>query len=480
MKFFFSCLSPKAPYYWAYMLQNVEYDLRKFHDWLKELRRKKTSLSSVTYRRSLALTNRTKSLLLIAYASGIVTVLIFLLIVRLAQWYSLLLVAVVVSYVSAIAAMFAAVNFVVWFAKKAFLNKELQKTLARSKSIFSSQKANKIVVAGSYGKTTMKELLVGVLSEKFKVSFTPGNKNTHISHGRFARQLSGDEDFLVLELGEGEPGDVETFASTIRPDYGVVTGLAPNHLDYYGTIDKLAADFLTLKNFIKRDKLFFSAESQLLNKYLSEDDQVFSLAGVMDYKISKIKSELSGLSFCLTEGKEINHFSSHLLGTHQVAPVALVAALALSFGMDSEQIQNGLDKIYPYEHRMNPLMIGGACVIDDTYNGNLEGVTAGLQLLSELPAKRKWYVTPGLVDQGEEKERVHKKIAALVFEAKPDKLVLMQNSATAIIAQELKRLEYSGQIQLETDPLAFYSNLEHHVVGGDLVLMQNDWTDNYF
>ena len=128
---------------------------------------------------------------------------------------------------------------------------------------------------------------------------------------------------------------------------------------------------------------------------------------------------------------------------------------------------------------MQPRVQHGAWVIDDTYNGSLEGIRAGLKLLIDLPAKRKIYVTPGLVDQGIETQRVHLEIGELIAQANPDKVVLMQNSATNYITQGLENGKYKGNLQIENDPLNFYLNLEHIVATGDLIMLQNDWTDNY-
>jgi UDP-N-acetylmuramyl pentapeptide synthase len=118
-------------------------------------------------------------------------------------------------------------------------------------------------------------------------------------------------------------------------------------------------------------------------------------------------------------------------------------------------------------------------VIDDTYNGNLEGLKAGLALLKELPARKKWYVTPGLVDQGAETKRVHTELGAAIAVSQPDIVVLMQNSVTAIIEQAMKSNGYSGELRIEQHPLDFYLNIEHMIANGDVILMQNDWTDNY-
>ncbi len=128
---------------------------------------------------------------------------------------------------------------------------------------------------------------------------------------------------------------------------------------------------------------------------------------------------------------------------------------------------------------MQPYQLAGAWIVDDTYNGNLEGIRAGTQLLAELDARRKIYVSPGLVDQGEETEHVHFEMGQLIAVAKPDLVVLMQNSVTQYIETGLKQARFKGELQIETNPLEFYTNLTHFVATGDLVVMQNDWTDNY-
>src|SRR4029079_174498 len=96
-----------------------------------------------------------------------------------------------------------------------------------------------------------------------------------------------------------------------------------------------------------------------------------------------------------------------LLGEHQLGPLAAVASLGMVLGLSIDQIPAGVAATQPFEHRMQARPLAGGWIIDDTYNGNIEGLRAGLRLLHKLPAKRKIYVTPGLVDQGGETERVH-------------------------------------------------------------------------
>jgi len=147
--------------------------------------------------------------------------------------------------------------------------------------------------------------------------------------------------------------------------------------------------------------------------------------------------------------------------------------------MSNEQIISGVAAAKPFEHRMQAYGLSGGWVIDDTYNGNIEGIRAGTELLSDLSAKRKIYVTPGLVDQGKEKKAVHLELGRLIAGAEPDVVILMKNSVTAFIVEGLEFANFKGVTKIEENPLQFYNNLGEFIAAGDVVLMQNDWPDNY-
>ncbi len=354
-----------------------------------------------------------------------------------------------------------------------------QRLISETEPIFAAHPAKKIAIAGSYGKTTMKELLNTVLSQGLELAATPANKNVSSSHARFARTLSGKEDVLLLEYGEGAPGDVARFARLTHPTHAVITGLAPAHLDQYKTLQAAGDDIFSVAETVEAKQLYVNADSPDLEPFIKHSYQLFNYRGALGWQAGSVKSGLDGTRFVLKKGRSSLHLQSGLVGRHQVGFLAFAAALALEFGLSNKQVKAGIALTRPFEHRMQPYQLAGAWIVDDTYNGNLEGIRAGTQLLRDLKAKRKIYVTPGLVDQGEETERVHVEAGKLIADAQPDMVVLMHNSVTKYIQSGLETNKYKGELRFETDPLDFYSNLKHFVASGDLVIMQNDWTDNY-
>lgn len=478
MRKVFSWYSQKFVTAVVYMLQSTEYQPRLYLQWLWRVQ----NIGLVMRRRTLERTKSARVSILVLYIGITLQVALGLLLI----WHG--------TYISSLSVWLLGLAIfltypIIWahlivipliLGRVIVINPHERKLIQRSKEIFSAHHGIKIAVAGSYGKTSMKELLGTVLAEGKNVAITPANKNVASSHARFAFDLKGDEQVLVIEFGEGRPGDVARFSQTIDPDIGIITGIAPAHLDQYKTLNAASEDIFSLANYLHDENVYVNGESDLAKYLIKDSHKTYSSVGVDGWKVKNVKIDFNGVDFVMTKAKKAYRLKSGLLGRHQIGPIAAVVAIADSLGLDKEQIETGVAKTTSFEHRMQARELRGAWLIDDTYNGNIDGIKAGLSLLRELPAKRKIYITPGLVDQGMETKKIHLQMGELIADTNPDITVLMQNSVTQYIKQGLEKNKYKGDIQIVDDPLEYYQNLEHFIASGDIVLMQNDWTDNYF
>jgi UDP-N-acetylmuramoyl-tripeptide--D-alanyl-D-alanine ligase len=461
----------------VYMLQSTEYQVGPYLKWVWRT----DDFGQVMRRRTLERT-RPARLLLLALRLGIVLQIIAgLLLVYLGLWHNLpgglaFGIALIIAYPFVWAYLLV---LPLWLGRELSDKPKQRRLIRKSSDVFAKHPGVRIAVAGSYGKTTMKELLATVLAEGLRVAATPANKNVSSSHAQFAAKLTGKEDVLIIEYGEGEPGDVARFARVTKPTHAVITGLAPAHLDRYKTLQAAGQDIFSVADYLKGQQVYVNDEAPAVKPFIKSSYEVFNEKGALGWKVSDVKVGLDGTGFILKKSQQTLELHSGLVGRQHVGYLSLVATLALKLGLTKQQVIDGIAKTKPFEHRMQPYQLAGAWVVDDTYNGNLEGIRAGTQLLKELEAKRKIYVTPGLVDQGEETERVHIEIGQLIAGAQPDLVVLMKNSVTDFIKQGLKARKFKGKLQVESNPLDFYTNLSHFVAGGDLVVMQNDWPDNY-
>lgn len=467
----------KYPRILIYMLQNTEYRAGPYLAWYWRTQ----NFNKVMYRRSLERTKAARLLLLALRLGMLLQIAVGLALIALWYWHGLaggweFGLALVLSY-PIVWAHLVCLPLVI--GRWVVVSPHEHSLVKQSEKIFEQHPGVRIVVAGSYGKTSMKEILNTVLSEGKKVAATPANKNVAISHALFARRLTGDEDILILEYGEGAPGDVAKFARTTHPTHAVITGIAPAHLDRYKTIRRAATDIFSVAEYLKGQNVYVNGESPYIDDFVKDNYHLYGKDGVLGWKVSGIELTTKHTSFTLTKGKQKLRLTSGLLGMHQVGPLALAAVLGLELGLTDKQVMAGVAKTVPFEHRMQPYEMSGASVIDDTYNGNIEGIRVGLKLLQTLDAKRKIYVTPGLVDQGKEAKQIHRQIGELIAAAKPDMVVLMNNSVMPDIKAGLEAGKYAGELRIESDPLEFYTNLKHFIAAGDVVLLQNDWPDNY-
>ncbi len=337
----------------------------------------------------------------------------------------------------------------------------------------------KIAIVGSYGKTSMKEMLKTVLSEKFSVLATPGNKNTPLGTSEFIDSLTGDEDIVIFEMGESHVGDIAELCEIIKPNKGIITGISEAHLETFGTLKNLENTIFELVDFMGNKSVYKNLDSEpIANRVESSDPLAYSKSGVHDWVVSDIESSLHGLKFVVNKGSKTIWVDSRLVGEHHVGPLVACIDIADKLGLSLAEIAEGVQHTKAFEHRMQPYHLHGALVIDDTYNGNPAGIYSGLELLRESDAKRRIYVTPGLVELGDKSASIHEKIGQKIA-ISADVVVLMKNSTTEFIESGLRTGGFSGDLLIVDSPLRFYENLDQFVAKGDVVLMQNDWTDNY-
>ncbi|TAL14242.1 UDP-N-acetylmuramoyl-tripeptide--D-alanyl-D-alanine ligase [Patescibacteria group bacterium] len=476
-------------YYWTrylaiypttllYMLQDSEYKLGQYFAWFNRT----SDFRHVMKRRNLDITPKIKLLRiglwsLWTIAELAVAVCIYIGFVNQSSLWGLIAIFIVLlmPYLMAYGII------VPLFIGRVLIQLPREKAIIKeAHEIFAAHPATRIAVVGSFGKTTAKEILATVLSEGLNVAATPGNMNTPIGISRFARKLSGKEDVLVIEFGEGKPGDVKELSQLSQPTMGIITGINESHLESFKSLESTISTIFELVDYVgKNATVYKNKENDILADLVSPKDTFgYSHTGVNGWQVSDLETDLHGTTFTIKKDKTVIHAHTKLIGLHTVGVTVAAVSIAHDLGLSVQQIEASLKKIQPFEHRMDPRQLHGAWVIDDTYNGNSDGVKAGLALLKNTKAKRRIYVTPGLVEQGNKTEQVHIKVGEQAAKS-ADVVVLMKNSVTDYIMNGLKNAGFKGQLIIIDDPLEFYTNLEHFVAAGDVVLMQNDWTDNY-
>lgn len=475
LKRFLSRYHPRYPRSLIYMLQASEYHMEDYLHWYRLVK----DFRYVEQRKHFVKTGKSVLLLTIAWLLALALygfsfsqlVLGTSIQIQLAALLLIILTPYLLAYLVLIPLLI--IKVLIQKPIEYFIVKQAKETIKKHPGI-------KIGIAGSYGKTTMREMLKTVLAEDKNVVAPPHSYNTPLGISHFIKRLRGDEEIIIFELGEYYPGDVRKLCKLVQPDIGVITGINEAHLQKFKTLTKTAKTIYELGDYLDKKPLWVNGDSELALKYAKPEHHMYSLKGVEGWQVSNAESNLQGTKFTLTKGKESFQLQSKLLGLHQVGPLGAVVAIAHFLGLTEKQIETGIAKTKAFDHRLEPKVdASGIITLDDSYNGNPNGVAAVINFLGSLKDHRRFYVTPGLVEMGPRKKEVHEAIGKQLAEADIEHVVLIRNSVTPHIEKGLKQAGYKGQIIWFDNALAAFAALPYLTIKDDIVLLQNDWPDQY-
>lgn len=353
-------------------------------------------------------------------------------------------------------------------------------TIFRAKMKIKKFKNLKIIgIAGSYGKTGMKEFVATVLAQKYNVLKTPESYNTPYAIAQLIlRKLDEETEIFVVEMGEYYKGDIENICSIARPNVAIITGINEAHLERLGNIQNtIATIFEIVQNMDENGSVLVNVKDDLVKnnyrKFVSTEE-IYFYKNKNDFEFDE-----SIPGYVIRVGKSKVFFP--LLGSYNLDKIDAVLFLAKKFKLSETQIISGIKNLIAVPHRLQPIVNKDAnvLIIDDSYNGNPDGVREAISTLALFKKKRKIYVTPGLVEMGEKAKNIHYNIGKKLVKG-ADLVVLIKNSVTPEIARGLIEggFEEKNIIWFQSGTEA-YNSLKGMMRSGDVVLLQNDWPDNY-
>jgi UDP-N-acetylmuramoyl-tripeptide--D-alanyl-D-alanine ligase len=267
-----------------------------------------------------------------------------------------------------------------------------------------------IAITGSAGKTTTKEMIATlVASEKYTFK-SWGNFNNLIGCPLCIDNTPDDAEVVVSEMGMNHKGEIAQLAGLTHPDVGVYTNIGPVHIEFFGTIEKIAeAKRELLENVKPGGTIIINAD----NKYVMDISRGFEGRKVTygiehdaDFRATNIRERgLLGTSF------EVNGhaFELSLPGRHNLENLLAAIATARSIGISWEGIARGVAEVKPAYHRGIILDAGGATIYDDTYNSNPFALGRALTLMSEAEVSgRRIAVIGDMLELGEKELDYHR------------------------------------------------------------------------
>ena len=361
--------------------------------------------------------------------------------------------------------------------KKKYFNEAKDKIAARDDLI-------KIGITGSYGKTSTKFILGTILSEKYDVLVPPSSYNTPMGLTRVIReQLTDAHQVFLAEMGAKNIGDIEELVGLVHPKYGIITSVGPQHLESFGTIENVAATKYELIEGLPKDGVAFFPDDHGITREMYERTELkkvlFSTDGDADVRAENIRLTKDGCEFDVVTASGRFPVKTELLGVHNVQNILGCIAIAIELGLSEEEIERGVKKIKPVEHRLQLIKGGGGVtVIDDAFNSNPAGSRMAIDVIASFDG-RKIVVTPGMIELGEIEEEENGKFGRYMAD-KVDFVYLVGPKQTVPIHNGLLEGGFPEENIKVVNSLNDASEaMKTMLRPGDIVLFENDLPDNY-
>lgn len=329
---------------------------------------------------------------------------------------------------------------------------------SRAKKRLLENKDLKIVaITASYGKTSIKNFLYHVLKNHFKTYKTPRSVNTIVGLILDVnRDLPKDTQIYIAEAGARVKGDIKTIANFLEPQIAVVGSVGEQHIEYFKTLEN-----------IKNTKKELLLSPRLQKAFVHSSANVVPSEKIEEFpnNLHIVKSNLDGLWFDMELNGKVEHFYAPILGSFNAINLAAVVLVATHLGMSVLEINEALTTLPQVEHRLQKIEANGKIIIDDSFNGNLEGMLEAINISSNYNG-RKVIITPGLVESTDSANILLAKEIDKVFD-----FVIITGTLNANI---LKANINEDKVFVLKDKTMLETTLARTTKSGDLILFAND------
>ncbi len=293
-------------------------------------------------------------------------------------------------------------------------------------------------VTGSTGKTTTKEAIAHVLSTRLNVLKSVGNLNNHFGLPLQLLRLEREHDLAVIEMGMSHAGEITALARLAAPDIGVVTNVAPVHLEFFDSLASIArAKYELIAALPPGGTAILNADDEYVSQFGRDFHGrviTFGICGSADLRAENIESRgLLGSAFDVVHDSRRARASIRLVGGHNVQNSLAAVAVAVGQGIPFEAAVEGLSSLMPSEKRGEILDLGGATVINDCYNSNPKALKAMVDALLAVPAARRIVVAGEMLELGADGENLHRECGRYMAEKGINRLIGVRGLAAPMV-----------------------------------------------
>ncbi|WP_285011610.1 UDP-N-acetylmuramoyl-tripeptide--D-alanyl-D-alanine ligase [Lactococcus formosensis] len=307
-----------------------------------------------------------------------------------------------------------------------------------------------IAVTGSNGKTTTKDMIHAVLSEKYKTYKTQGNYNNEIGMPYTILHMPDDTEKIVLEMGMDRLGDIDLLSKIAKPRIAIVTLIGESHLEFFGTRDKIAEGKLGIKAGLRSGGELIVPADKIINKYLPADTKITRFGPDEDIFVTQLIEHKNQLSFTTNFLNE--EITIPVPGKFNATNAMLAAYVGTLLDVEEDDIRHALSHVSLTRNRTEwKKASNGADILSDVYNANPTAMKLILETFQAIPKNeggRKLTVLADMLELGDQAPELHASIAAAIDFSKMDHVYLYGDLMKYLLAE------------LPEDKVSYFGNLE--------------------
>ena len=329
-------------------------------------------------------------------------------------------------------------------------------------------------ITGSVGKTTTKEMVYAVLSEKYNTLKNEGNLNNEIGLPTTVFRLDSDYEAAILEMGMSAFGEISRLAKVAQPNVGIITKIGVSHIEHLGSREGILKAKLEILDGLKPGApLVVNGDDDLLSTVTLDDRKVITF-GIenekCDYRAVNIEQSGYNTSFTVVYSGGEQNVTIPTVGTHNVYNALSAFAAGLYLGVTAESAADGLSKYVTSGMRQNVREINGITAIEDCYNASPDSVRAAAEVLRTMQSNKKAFVFGDMLELGEISESAHREVGALIASKGID--CLYTYGKMAALAAQTATENGMECVKAFEDKAALAAQLKADINAGDAVLFK--------
>jgi UDP-N-acetylmuramoyl-tripeptide--D-alanyl-D-alanine ligase len=331
-----------------------------------------------------------------------------------------------------------------------------------------------IAVTGSAGKTTTKEAIAHILATRHRVLKSQGNLNNQFGVPLQLLKLEPEHELAVIEMGMSHAGEITELAKLARPDCGVVTVVAPVHLEFFDSVAAIAcAKYELIKSLPPSGIAVLNADDEYVSQFGRDFPGkviTFGVHKTADVSARRIESRGPlGSSFEIAANGERVDATLPLLGEHNIYNALAAVAVGLQYGVSLPDAAESLATLSPGDKRGEILRYAGATLINDCYNSNPKALNSMVRSLAQLPAQHRVVVAGEMLELGPTAEALHREAGKHIAQCGIDVLLGVRGLAKVMV----EGASVAGmRAEFVNTPEEAGEWLRREVMPGDVVLLK--------